>query len=584
MRRPLALPTALALLAPNFLSAQQAVVHTDVGRRLAEAEQPVKVWAFFRDKGFESAADERAALDALYDTIPARTLERRELRRSRAGLVDALDLPVDPEYVTEMGRLGLEVHAQSRWLNGVSVTINSEQLDGLSALPFVREVRLVNRSLPLTTTLGGCFGTGGGFYGNARGQTELSNIDLLHTAGFTGDGIVIGVLDTGFQTTHNAFNTAGHPLQVLASWDFVDDDANVGIEAGDDPSQHDHGTTILGTLAAYDPNTLVGAAYDAEYILCKTEDVANEVQAEEDFYVEGLEFAELNGADVVTSSLGYIDWYTQADLDGVTAVTTRAVNIATANGVFCCTAAGNAAHDTDPATATLIAPADAFEVITVGAVEITGEVAWFSSSGPTADGRVKPETLAMGDSVASVATFDDVSIGCTSGTSLSTPIVAGIVACLAQAHPNWGVSTMRNQIIENGSYFGDPLPDPLGIYGHGMLDALAAHTSPVPFAAAPMFPGRAGEFNAIDVTGATPGDPVVFLFGTLSGTFDVPGCSGVTFDVFPDILLTVSSASAGGEAPVGGTVGPGAVGLTVLSQGIELTTCRVTNVVSTTFL
>lgn len=583
---------ATALVLPLFLStfssaasSNEARVHTDVARLLADTGAPVKVWVFLADREFASAAAERAAIDAALAAMPVRTLERRSARRTASGLADVHDLPVTPAHVDAVRALGLEVHVESRWLNAVSATVDAERLDELAALPFVREVRLVNRSTPLvwSSAAGGCFGSGSGFYGNAFSQTTLNAIDQLHALGYTGQGVVIGVLDTGFVTTHDAFNEPGHVLQVVASWDFVDDDANVGIDPGDDPNQHDHGTTILGTLAAYDPNTLVGAAYDASYILCKTEDTTDETPAEEDFYVAGLEFAELNGADVITSSLGYDDWYTQADLDGLTAVTTIAVNAATANGVHCCTAAGNNTHDDDPQTSRLIAPADAFDVITVGAAEITGETAWFSSDGPTADGRVKPEILAMGDQTASVAPWDDVSISCSSGTSLSTPIVAGVVACLVEAHPDWGVATMRRQLIDSGSYFGDPLPDPERVYGWGLLDALAAHTNPVPFAASDLVPGAAGYVNGTEVIGATPGQAVVFLFGTLSGTFDLPGCTGTFFDVFPDIEAAAVVVDAGGEASIAGSVGPGAVGLTVLAQGIELTTCRVTDVVTTTF-
>src|SRR5262249_51423004 len=162
-----------------------------------------------------------------------------------------------------------------------------------------------------------------------------------------------------------------------------------------------------GELASYLPGTLVGAAWGASYVLCKTEDVTQEVPSEEDNYVAGIEFAEAQGADVVTSSLGYIDWYTQADLDGKTAVTTKAVNVAPSLGVICCTAAGNSGYDLDPHTSHLIAPADAFDVLTVGAVEPTLEYASFESDGPTADGRTKPEVMAMGTQVNSVWPYDD---------------------------------------------------------------------------------------------------------------------------------------------------------------------------------
>jgi hypothetical protein len=283
--------------------------------------------------------------------------------------------------------------------------------------------------------------------------------------------VVIGVLDTGFRTTHEVFHTPGHELDVVASYDFVDDDPEVGPEAGDDPDQHFHGTFILGELAAYEPGVLVGAAYDAAYILAKTEDTTQEVPAEEDLYVAGLEFIELNGGDVATSSLGYLDWYQQSDLDGHTAVTTQAVNIATANGLHCCTAAGNQGHDLDPATSHLMAPGDALLGLTCGAVEPTQEYASFTSDGPTADGRVKPEVLTMGTQVKSVWPYDDVQIAEAAGTSTATPMLAAIVACLVDAHPEWGVATMRERVIKSASYLGSPLPDPAFVYGWGIVDS-----------------------------------------------------------------------------------------------------------------
>jgi subtilisin family serine protease len=156
-------------------------------------------------------------------------------------------------------------------------------------------------------------------------------------------------------------------------------------------------------------------------------------------------------------------------------VTTIAVNMATANGVHCCTAAMNDGHDNDPSTSHIGAPADAFQVITCGAVWDTGDIVSFSSDGPTADGRVKPEVLAQGAYTATVDPDNDDSYLLVSGTSLSTPLVAGAVACLIQAHPAWTVDELRNMLthtasdfVTNGTY------DPLFIRGYGIVDAYAA--------------------------------------------------------------------------------------------------------------
>jgi subtilisin family serine protease len=313
------------------------------------------------------------------------------------------------------------------------------------------------------------------FYGITSQQLHQINVPAAHAAGYTGDGIVIGVLDTGFKLTHEAFNQPGNVVNVLGQWDFINDDPVTSNEEGDLASQHNHGTRILGTIAAYMPDSLVGAAYDAAFYLAKTEDTSQEVPIEEDYYVAALEWIEANGADVATSSLGYIAWYAQTDLDGMTAVTTQAVNIATANGLVCVTAAGNRSHDDDPATSSLLAPGDAFDVITCGAVDSNGEIANFSSDGPTADGRVKPEVLARGVSTATVSPDNDTSTNWVSGTSLSTPLVAAAAALVVQAHPDWTVAQVRAALMRSASDFRqNGTFDPAFVRGYGIIDVIAA--------------------------------------------------------------------------------------------------------------
>jgi hypothetical protein len=298
----------------------------------------------------------------------------------------------------------------------------------------------------------------------------------LHDEGFSGENVIIGVLDTGFKRSHAAFNNPDRPLNVVAEWDFVNDDPHASPEPGDPATQHHHGTMVLGVLGAYMPGSLVGGSYEASFILCKTEDVTDEHPAEEDNYVAGLEFVEAHGGDLVTASLGYIDWYTQKDLDGLTAVTTIAVNAATSRGVHCCNAAGNSGHDSDPATSRLLAPADAFKAITCGAVKSSGGTATFSADGPTADGRVKPEVLARGQDTRTISPTSDSAYTSGNGTSLSTPVVAGAVACLIQARPHWTVDQMRTALFETADYFAaQGTHDPAFVRGFGIIDAFAAY-------------------------------------------------------------------------------------------------------------
>ena len=456
-------------------------------RQLLQERGPAKGWIFFADKGHSGPGALQNALREHVRELEPRTLERRKLRRQRPGLVDYDDLPVADVYTERVLAEGVRLSVESSWLNAISVTGTERQFEAIAALSFVDRIEPVRRGVltdgsggpardryaGLGRQAGGAARAAAGFYGDSEDQLEQINLIDVHQRGFTGAGIVIGVLDTGFHRGHEAFNQPGHVLDVVAEWDFVDGDANTGIDPGDDVSQHNHGTWILGTLGSYLPNELVGAAYDASYILAKTEDVTDEYQQEEDFYVAGLQFIEANGGDIATSSLGYIDWYTQADLDGLTAVTTIGVNVATANGLFCCTAAGNSGHDSNPSTSALIAPADAFDVITVGAVDFAGVTASFSSDGPTADGRLKPEVLAWGVSTWTVCSTSDTN--CTTavnGTSLSTPLVAGLMACLIQAHPNWSVQTLRTRVLHSGGDFrATGKTDPLFVRGFGVPDA-----------------------------------------------------------------------------------------------------------------
>ena len=486
---------ALAVLGGAVPLAKQSTevagdkIGATVRQAWAQSVTPLKVWVFFTDKGWHTPEAHATALAAVERGYDPDAVQRRRLRRTAPGLFDAHDLPIVVSYVDAVTATGAVHHITSRWLNAISVWATRPQIEAIAELPFVRRIERVLGARkdhlfgePVAVEIpapaaGGANPRGGLDYGVGEYQLEHVHIIDVHELGYTGDGSVVAILDTGFDRSHEAFNQPGHPVQVVAEWDFIDNDPDAGIEPGDPGAQHNHGTCILGIVGGYKPGSFVGAAYDASFILCKTEDTTAEYPAEEDNYVAGLEFAEMHGADVVTSSLGYIDWYTQDDLDGQTAVTTVAVNIATANGMPVCTAAGNEGNDLDPTTSHLIAPADAFQVITVGALYgYAGGHAEFTSDGPTADGRVKPEVMAMGVDTRTVSPVEPDRCVAISGTSASTPIVAGAVACLLQAHPTWTVDELREHLFYTARYY--RLNRELGPYfirGYGRVNAFLAH-------------------------------------------------------------------------------------------------------------
>jgi len=467
-----------------------ATVHPAVWLRFAkQSGAAIKLWVFFPDKGSMSAADKATALAHTAETYNPRSVQRRQLRRTDPGLFDQRDLPIAASYLAQVTNTGATVHVTSTWLNAVSVYATIEQARAIASLPCVSRIEPVRGGVRREALPVDSFTPQGAdaperepaprgalpLEGIAFNQLAQIGVTSLHASGFTGQGVIVGILDTGFKRTHAAFNQPGHVLHVVAEHDFVFNDGNTTNEAGDAPDQHNHGTYCLGLIAAYKPGEYTGAAFDASVILCKTEDVRSETPIEEDNYVAGLQFIEANGGDLATASLGYIDWYSQSDLNGATAVTSIAVNIATANGLICCNAAGNEGHDSDTATNHLIAPADAYKVLTVGAVDSGGSIAGFSSDGPSVDGRVKPEVLARGVNNPIVRVGNDTDYTSGSGTSFATPLVAGTVACLLQAHPGWTVDQMRAYLITSGSYYvAHHTFEPTFVEGYGIINAAIA--------------------------------------------------------------------------------------------------------------
>ena len=444
----------------------------------------------------------------------------------RAGPAEAsrqqLDLPLTTTYLQAVAATGADVRHHSRWFNAVSVNATPGQVQDLRALPFVIEVRPV-QALRRTPDVDSPGPRAAGRwaaalnYGDSFEQIAAVGGHLLHARDVLGQGIRIALIDAGFNwRDHRAFAD----LHVIAERDFLNGDDYVGDEL-DEPvtgnevenGQNQHGTQVLGVIAGFDPGHLIGVAPRAQYLLAKTEDarldergIEQDSPTEEDRWIAALEWADSLGAQVVNSSLGYTTFddgtgYTYDDLDGGTALTTRAAELAVARGIVVVASAGNEARQD---WHYITVPADGPGVVAVGAVHpVSSALAPFSSRGPTADGRIKPDVVAPGQSIVTVSgrgagfAEDPHSLQeyrRLSGTSFSAPIVSGACALLLQLHPEWTPAEVADALRSTATDLGPAGPDTL--FGWGLIDVARASglEAIVPdhsLAAAP-FPNPAG--------------------------------------------------------------------------------------------
>jgi hypothetical protein len=437
------------------------------------------VWVVFSDKGVEGTPAHGLALAEAATRLSPRALERRR-RAGVTPLVDERDLPVHGAYLDALAARGAAPKAVSRWLNRAAVRSDGAVLAGLAALPFVRAVLPVERvrlSRPRTEPGGGLGGRGGdgGFQAAGALAPALDQIGIaaLHDSGYVGAGVLIALLDEGFNgyASHQAL--AARPPAPGHTRDFVEGDTLVSSALA--PSLHRHGTWCYGQIAGNLPGQYVGAAWGASFALARTEDSGSETPVEMLGWAQGAEWADSLGADIISSSLGYYAFdsphpsYTYADMDGHTTTVSQAAQIAASKGILVVTAAGN---EGDRPWHHLIAPADVDgdSVIAVGAVDAAGAPASFSSYGPSADGRVKPDLAARGVGVPLLSPSVPDGYESHSGTSFSTPLIAGLAACLMQARPSWRPVDVVRALRETASR--SAFPDDR--VGYGLPDGRAA--------------------------------------------------------------------------------------------------------------
>jgi serine protease AprX len=435
------------------------------------------VWIFFKDKGTELGKK----IQNVQSLLNPRALKRRLRHLKYTPLVDEYDVPVEEKYIQSVQSHSLRIRHSSRWLNAVSVEAYGYDIQRIADFDFVRKIdrvrsfhfrepdpiRTQSIEKPLLIKEPHAFD-----YGPSFNQLNQINVPTLHDLGYSGKGVLICMLDAGFKNfTHQALDH----LDIQATWDFVNDDSNV-FDEDNQMGVGNHGTQTLGTIGGFHPGELIGPAYGATYILGKTENTEWERHIEEDHWVAGAEWADQLGADIISSSLGYRyefthgeEGYSNEDMDGETAITTRGANIAASRGILVVNSAGNEGLESPPEN-TIIAPADSPHVLAAGAVNSGGLRVDFSSMGPTADGRIKPDVMAQGLNVYTVEISGSSIYDFVDGTSFSCPLTAGVAALILEINP-----TRTNQdIIDALKSTADNSSSPNNEYGWGIVDAYRA--------------------------------------------------------------------------------------------------------------
>jgi serine protease AprX len=440
------------------------------------------VWIYFSDKG---PALEQKLIQAEQSLLPKALARRSRQPFANQRLVDETDLPLYKDYLKVVKNYVVRIRQKSRWMNALSVEVTKAGLDQLINLPFIKKIDLVfiaTAPLPIPEISSEVRSSSPPSnveqlnYGLSYAQNNQINIIPLHNLGYDGSGVLVAMLDAGF---NNLEHQALRHLNILATWDFVNGNSVVWDELGQMGSGN-HGTFTLSALAGFKEDYLIGPAYGADFILAKTEYTDWERHLEEDAWIAGAEWADSLGADIISSSLGYLNEftngdtnYTWQDMDGNTTVVTIGADIAASRGILVVNSAGNEGAATAPQN-TLIAPADGDSVMAVGSVTESGSRSYFSSMGPTVDGRIKPDIMTRGSGTLCASPFDTAQYCSVSGTSLSCPLAAGAAALVWQVNPSFTNMQVLEALRNTASLYSSANNQ----YGWGIIDAYAA-ASPV---------------------------------------------------------------------------------------------------------
>ena len=436
---------------------------------------------------YRYALKDKAATNYTLDK-PQRFLSQKSLeRRQRQGVaIDSTDLPVCRAYIKLFDIRGTKIVGTSKWQNTVLVQSNdSLLLDKLSQQDIVRHAKCVfvapdsiEEPDDIRWNVHEDFNRWDSVkndpYGMARGQIEMLNGTKLHELDYTGRGMTIAVIDGGFQNYDRI--PAFKETHIVGTRNFVPARIDKVLQVCERGPFHaiDHGTKVLSALAANAPEVHIGTAPDADYWLLRSEANQIEQPIEEDLWAMAVETADSVGADIISSSLGYYAYdegrgnYRLQDLNGHTAFISYEASMLAGKGIVLCNSAGNSGMGQ---WKKIGVPADAPDIITVGAIDRDKRLASFSSIGPSQDGRIKPDIMAQGAPAALISGRGTLVHDM--GTSFSTPIVSGLVACLWQALPNKNAREIIQLVRESASQYNEPT----NIFGYGIPDFWKAYTS-----------------------------------------------------------------------------------------------------------
>jgi len=431
--------------------------------------QTEDAWVYFNNK----------PQSATFLSNPLLMLSQRALdRRARHNIsLDVTDVPIDANYLNQIKNApGITYKAKSKWLNAVHVQGSQADIENLMNFGFVEYIEFANKNIgtisspkPFDSTPADITNHKNNYdYGSGFDQIHQLNGETMHERNFTGQGVLLAVIDAGFTEV----DTAGlfQPLylnnKIKDVYNFVSRDDNVYQFSM-------HGSGVLSTIVSGSNGTFVGTAPDVEVALYVSEDVSQEMPVEETYWAEAAERADSLGVDVINTSLGYQTYdrteysYTMNDLDGQTSFISRAANIAVSRGIVVVVSAGNSGNTAWPKIGM---PADAPNVITVGAVDFNGYKTLFSSVGPTEDGRIKPDVMALGSYV---TVYWNGSLQSLSGTSFASPIIAGMTACMIQAFPEKIPAEIKLELLAISDRYTQPDDE----YGYGIPDFSLYDTS-----------------------------------------------------------------------------------------------------------